>query len=109
MKWCLTTSVSEKKIRQAARNLFHQINKTHKDVISREEYLEAISGLTDSIRQQKLLAAAGNFMLILSFWHIIECKSILMNTTDAFNYNDDDLHRAFQIFAQRSLHKLFID
>ncbi|XP_025095069.1 wolframin-like isoform X3 [Pomacea canaliculata] len=59
VKWCLTTSVSEKKIRQAARNLFHQINKTHKDVISREEYLEAISGLTDSIRQQKLLAAAG--------------------------------------------------
>ena len=59
VSWCLNTSRSEKKIRHAARSLFHRINKTHKAVISREEYLEAISGLTDSVRQQKLLAAAG--------------------------------------------------
>lgn len=59
IQWCLNTSASEKKIRHAARTLFHRINKTHKDVISRDEYMEAINGLTDSMRQQKLLAAAG--------------------------------------------------
>ena len=59
VKWCLNTSSSEKKIRHAARSLFRRINKTHKDVISKDEYLEALGGLTDSIRQQKLLAAAG--------------------------------------------------
>ena len=59
VKWCLNTSRSEKKIRHAARSLFHRINKTHKAVISRDEYMEAIGGLTDSVRQQKLLAAAG--------------------------------------------------
>ncbi|KAK7109670.1 wolframin-like [Littorina saxatilis] len=59
VNWCVNTSSSEKKIRHAARSLFHRINRTHKDVISKDEYLDAISGLTDSVRQQKLLAAAG--------------------------------------------------
>lgn len=71
VNWCVNTSSSEKKIRHAARSLFHRINRTHKDVISKDEYLDAISGLTDSVRQQKLLAAAGK----------VNCHDLLLDST----------------------------
>ncbi|XP_041366241.1 wolframin-like [Gigantopelta aegis] len=59
IKWCLTTSSAEKHIRQAARNLFHRLNTSHKNVISREEYLGAVKSVTDKVQEQKLLMAAG--------------------------------------------------
>ncbi|KAH3716204.1 hypothetical protein DPMN_058923 [Dreissena polymorpha] len=56
--WCVSTSTLEKKIRYAARNMFHTINSAQKEVLSSEEYSEAIKKLTGG-REQKLLLAAG--------------------------------------------------
>lgn len=59
IKWCLTTSSMEKKVRYAARRMFGAINKAHKDVLSKEEYLEAIKEITGDKHTRKLLVAAG--------------------------------------------------
>ncbi|KAL3832230.1 hypothetical protein ACJMK2_023890 [Sinanodonta woodiana] len=59
VRWCINTSAVEKKIRNAARNLFHSINSTQKEVLSTEEYAQAVKKLTGGA-QQKLLLAAGN-------------------------------------------------
>ncbi|KAK3591125.1 hypothetical protein CHS0354_040188 [Potamilus streckersoni] len=59
VRWCINTSALEKKIRNAARNLFHSINSTQKEVLSTEEYAQAVKKLTGGA-QQKLLLAAGN-------------------------------------------------
>ena len=56
--WCAKTSNLEKKIRFAARSMFHKINTTHKEVLSPEEYTEAIKKLTGG-QEQMLLLAAG--------------------------------------------------
>ncbi|WAQ93965.1 WFS1-like protein [Mya arenaria] len=56
--WCASTSNIEKKIRYAARNMFHKINTTQKDMLSTEEYADAIKKLTGG-HEQKLLLAAG--------------------------------------------------
>ncbi|XP_045168412.2 wolframin-like [Mercenaria mercenaria] len=58
VKWCVTTSSLEKKIRYAARNMFHSINTAQKEVLSPDEYAEAIKKLTGG-KEQKLLLAAG--------------------------------------------------
>ena len=60
VKWCVNTTSLEKKLRMAARNMFHKINTTHKDVLSPEEYSEAIKKITGG-NEQKLLLAAGRF------------------------------------------------
>ncbi|CAL1526465.1 unnamed protein product [Lymnaea stagnalis] len=58
--WCLTTSVSEKKIRFAARSLFLKLSNAHKKALSEQEYIEAINNLSSiSEREKKLLLAAG--------------------------------------------------
>ncbi|XP_067649362.1 wolframin-like isoform X2 [Haliotis asinina] len=59
LTWCLKTSAYEKKIRHAARSLFQKINTTHKEVISKDEYMEAIKGITGKVTEQRLLMAAG--------------------------------------------------
>ena len=60
VKWCVSTSSLEKRIRYAARNMFHSINTAHKEVLSPEEYSAAIKNLTGG-KEQKLLLAAGQF------------------------------------------------
>ena len=67
IKWCLTTSSAEKHIRQAARNLFHRLNTSHTNAISREEYLGAVKSITDKAKEQKLLMAAGVYLFICLF------------------------------------------
>ena len=58
MKWCVSTSSLEKRIRYAARNMFHSINTAQKEVLSTAEYSEAIKKVTGG-KEQKLLLAAG--------------------------------------------------
>ena len=58
VKWCVHTSSLEKRIRYAARNMFHSINTAHKEVLSPDEYSDAIKKLTGG-KEQKLLLAAG--------------------------------------------------
>ena len=58
MKWCVSTSSLEKRIRYAARNMFHSINTAQKEVLSPAEYSEAIKKVTGG-KEQKLLLAAG--------------------------------------------------
>lgn len=58
VKWCVSTSSLEKRIRYAARNMFHSINTAKKEVLSPEEYSAAIRNLTGG-KEQKLLLAAG--------------------------------------------------
>lgn len=48
-------------MRYAARRMFGVINKAHKDVLSKEEYLEAIKEITGDKHTRKLLVAAGKF------------------------------------------------
>lgn len=60
----MSTSGLEKKIRYAARNMFKTINSAHKDVLSPDEYAEAIKKVTGG-KEQKLLLAAGNSFEIL--------------------------------------------
>ena len=71
VKWCVTTSSLEKKIRHAARNMFVSINTAQKEVLSPEEYSEAIKKLTGG-KEQKLLLAAGicllHFIMICFFY-----------------------------------------
>ena len=67
IKWCLTTSSAEKHIRQAARNLFHRLNTSHTNAMSREEYLGAVKSITDKAKEQKLLMAAGVYLFICLF------------------------------------------
>ncbi|XP_071102570.1 wolframin-like isoform X1 [Haliotis cracherodii] len=57
--WCLKTSSYEKKIRYAARSLFQRINTTHKEALSKDEYMDAIKGVTGKVKEQRLLMAAG--------------------------------------------------
>ncbi|KAK0047738.1 wolframin [Biomphalaria pfeifferi] len=59
IKWCLATSVSEKKIRHAAKSLFSKISNTNQKTLSGVEYAEAIDSLDISEREKKLLLAAG--------------------------------------------------
>ncbi|KAH9524847.1 hypothetical protein Btru_028023 [Bulinus truncatus] len=59
VKWCLKTSLSEKKIRHAAKSLFSKISNTDKRTLSHAEYVEAIRSLDISEREKKLLLAAG--------------------------------------------------
>ncbi|KAL4222585.1 Wolframin [Mactra antiquata] len=58
VKWCVTTTSLEKKIRFAARNMFKTINSAHKEVLSPDEYAEAIKNMTGG-KEQKILLAAG--------------------------------------------------
>lgn len=58
VKWCVNTTSVEKKLRLAARSMFHTINTAHKDILSAEEYSEAIKKFTGG-KEQKLLLAAG--------------------------------------------------
>ncbi|KAJ8314058.1 hypothetical protein KUTeg_008619 [Tegillarca granosa] len=60
IQWCIDTSSVEKKIRHAARKMFHCINATHKEVLSKEEYVQAIKKATGGdVLEEKLLLAAG--------------------------------------------------
>lgn len=62
--WCLETSDVEKKIRRAARNMFQAINGTHREVLSRAEYIESVKKLAGGDKlEEKLLLAAGEFSL----------------------------------------------
>jgi hypothetical protein len=58
--WCVRTSGPEKKIRSAARRLFGSLNSAHKDVLSTEEYIQAVKSMTGAdVLEKKLLIAAG--------------------------------------------------
>ena len=70
VKWCVSTSSLEKRIRYAARNMFHSINTAHKEVLSPEEYSAAIKNLTGG-KEQKLLLAAGIVHVISRSWKVI--------------------------------------
>ncbi|GAB1610514.1 wolframin-like [Argonauta hians] len=59
VKWCINTSAMEKKIRLAARQMFATLNKTHKDVMSKEEYFAAIKDIPGDEQARKLLKSAG--------------------------------------------------
>ncbi|XP_029652728.1 wolframin [Octopus sinensis] len=59
IKWCINTSAMEKKIRLAARQMFGSLNKTHKEVLSKDEYMKAIKEIPGDEQARKLLAAAG--------------------------------------------------
>ncbi len=71
----------EKKVRYAAKRMFGVINKAHKDVLSKEEYLEAIKEITGDKHTRKLLAAAGKFKYrnILNFFLVIFKHLILQS------------------------------
>ncbi|ESP03180.1 hypothetical protein LOTGIDRAFT_171653 [Lottia gigantea] len=63
IRWCIQTSSLEKQIRHASARLFQSLNTTHKNTISKDEYMKAIKSLPGQ-KQQKLLMAAGwSFML----------------------------------------------
>ena len=68
VKWCLTTTSSEKKIRFAAQSLFTKINSVHKEALSTDEYIKAINELTAGHeKERKLLIAAGKILLLRTF------------------------------------------
>lgn len=67
--WCLTTSASEKKVRYAAKSLFHKINTAQKGFLSKDEYKEAINKLTAGHeKERQLLLAAGWYIFVLLFF-----------------------------------------
>ncbi|VDI40517.1 wolfamin [Mytilus galloprovincialis] len=60
VEWCVNTSNLEKKVRQAARKLYTKMNDTHKEVLSKEDYITAVKRVTGGdVLEQKLLLAAG--------------------------------------------------
>ena len=86
VKWCVSTSSLEKRIRYAARNMFHSINTAQKEVLSPDEYSEAIKKLTGG-KEQKLLLAAGK---IDSFQYLKTSKN------DSFQYLKTSKNDSFQ-------------
>lgn len=70
MEWCVSTSNLEKKIRHAARKLYKTMNDTHKEVLSKEDYITAVKKVTGGdVLEQKLLLAAGKSFIF--FLHVI--------------------------------------
>ena len=73
VEWCVDTSGLEKKVRHAARKLYKTMNDTHKEVMTKEDYITAVKKVTGGdVLEQKLLLAAGNFDIIFDVF-IVGC------------------------------------
>lgn len=61
--WCLSTPELEKRARKAAQQLFRKINPfgDNSSQLSKQEFLERISELSQNKREKKILEKAGNY------------------------------------------------
>lgn len=77
MAWCIKTSPVEKKVRHAARGLFWQINQSRKSVLTRDEYLDAVTAFAKSRLEKSVLTSAGRWpsRTYVSFLYLYNWKS----------------------------------
>lgn len=66
VSWCLSTPELEKRARKAAQQLFRKINPfgDNSSQLSKQEFLDRISELSQNKREKKLLEKAGNYRAV---------------------------------------------